>query len=152
MNKVKLILVKLSGCPHCRDYLPIFDLISIKMKEEPIFKGTELEIKTYDREEDKIKFESDNKHLVFWASRVPTLFLDCAINGIDQIYNLIKIEIPTNEEDKEKIVNNTIHAIIYYYNNFVFKYGPKTGGNNDIYYKNKYLKYKNKYLNSKNNN
>jgi hypothetical protein len=151
MNKVTLILVKLTNCPFCIKFIPVFDKVSELIKEEPEFKNTEINIKTYDYEKEKEKFEKENLHLAFWAFGAPSIFIDCTINSKDNQYKKIEPIYPenNNEEEHKKTSVKFLNTIIKEYKVIV---ASQQGGNNDIYYKNKYLKYKNKYLILKNNN
>ena len=151
MNKVKLVLVKISGCPYCIKFMPVFDKVTQLMKEASDFKDTELEIKIYDYNNEKSKFVNENKHLSFWAKGAPSIFLDCTINGKSELFDTIDPIYPVqnNEEENKKTAENFLKTII---NSYLSLKSSQKGGKKDIFYKNKYLKYKNKYLILKNNN
>ena len=151
MNKVTIILVKLTNCPFCIKFIPVFDKVSELIREEQEFKNTDINIKIYDYANEKEKFEKENLHLAFWAFGAPSIFIDCTINGKDNQYKKIEPIYPenNNEEEHKKTAVKFLNTIIKTYKDIV---ASQQGGTNDIYYKNKYLKYKNKYLILKNNN
>ncbi len=151
MNKVVLILLKLNNCPYCIKFMPIFDRISQLIKNVNEFKDINFEIKIYDYNTELDKFKDEYKHLAFWATEAPKIFIDCIINGKDKQYKTIEpiFAEKENNEEYNKTAIKFLNVLVSGYKEIL---SLQKGGYDNIYYKNKYLKYKNKYLILKNNN
>jgi thiol-disulfide isomerase/thioredoxin len=148
-NKIEVILAKANWCPHCTNFMPVFE----KSTEDY---GKEYEFSYYDFADDaaspnKSNFDNDHGELSSLIEGYPTVFVK-----INKSHTQVNPTIITN--------NNIDKAVKDFIKNI--QIGCKTimsggkvehinleGGSieKNIIFKNKYMKYKEKYFKLKNN-
>jgi len=147
--KTKVILAKASWCPHCDNFMPVYDKASEKY-------GENYEFSFYDFADDapspnKSNFEDEHQELVDLVDGYPTVFL----KRDNKTHTKINTSVIKNN-NLEKAVNEFGNNIENGYKNLIsdkkMEYISLGGGliNNNDYYKNKYMKYKQKYFELKN--
>ena len=149
-DKIKVILAKASWCPHCSDFMPIYE----KATEN---QGNKYEFNCYDFADDaptpnKNNFEDDHRELVNLIDGYPTIFVKINDNSHIKVDPTIIRNNDINKAVKE-FINNIENGLKTLSSGRRKEYVRLEGGfiENDEYYKNKYIKYKQKYVELKKN-
>jgi len=156
---IKILLVKADWCGYCRMFIPIFN----KAKEILKNKDSKFELTAYEFADEKQNnlekdIKSKNDFLNNYSSLekkiegYPTVFM--IVN--DKDYNINTTSINENiskdkqlEDAANKFINNILQTHKTVTSDRKDNYIAHSGGNifnNDIIYRNKYIKYKSKYL------
>lgn len=167
LDKLDVILVKASWCPHCVNFTPIYEKASEEASKRPELASIDINFYSYelDNPTEQEKFKKDYPGLIDHLSGYPTVYFQM-LDGktkkkktefID--HSVVKRE---GEIGKKEAVNEFIDNIVNKYKS-IMSGGTEeyirvqTGGMekfqtsiSEVLYKQKYLKYKSKYLQIKN--
>jgi len=132
-EELKVILSKVSWCGHCTNFLPIFNQSQKLTKNNKYLKNTNVNFEVYDMEQDLEKFKSNNyEDLLPQINGYPTVFVTSLKNG-----KRVNTEVIDHSTDPQEFINTVGET----YN----KLSSQSGGYEEEFYKQKYLKYKQKY-------
>ncbi len=132
-EELKVILSKVSWCGHCTNFLPIFNQSQKLTKNNKYLKNTNINFEVYDMEQDLEKFKSNNyEDLLPQINGYPTVFVTSLKNG-----KRVNTEVIDHSTDPLEFINTVGET----YN----KLSSQSGGYEEEFYKQKYLKYKQKY-------
>lgn len=156
---IKILLVKADWCGYCRMFVPIFN----KAKEILRNKDSKFELTTYEFADEKQnildKYTKSKKEFIDNYGNLekkiegyPTIFM--IVNNKDYNINTTSVDenIPKDkqiEDAANKFINNILQQYKTVTSERKDNYIAHIGGNilnNDIIYRNKYIKYKSKYL------
>ena len=132
-QELKVILSKVAWCGHCTNFLPVFNKSQKLTKNNKYLKDTNVNFEVYDMEEDLEKFKSNNyEDLLPQINGYPTVIVTSLKNG-----KRVNTEIIDHSSDPLEFINTVGET----YNKLV----SQSGGYEEEFYKQKYLKYKQKY-------
>jgi len=154
-NKIKVILAKASWCPHCTNFMPIYEKVSEDY-------GDKYEFSHYDFADDasspnKANFENDHNELINSIEGYPTIILknnkshitieptvirnNNIEKAVSEFMNNIELGIKTLKSDRKKEYINLEGG---------YSISREVLSKSDDIFKHKYMKYKEKYHKLKN--
>jgi thiol-disulfide isomerase/thioredoxin len=132
-QELKVILSKVAWCGHCTNFLPVFNKSQKLTKNNKYLKDINVNFEVYDMEKDLNKFKSNNyEDLLPQINGYPTVIVTSLKNG-----KRVNTEIIDHSSDPLEFINTVGET----YNKLV----SQSGGYEEEFYKQKYLKYKQKY-------
>lgn len=155
-NKVNIILLKASWCPHCVAFEPIYKKAISLSKQDKELDNVDFELIETSNDMEYMAIKKKYDQIEKYVDGYPTVIYYTEINN-KPIYKQIETtQAKIGDENDIKLAamsflnninneNKTIKSDNY----DEYKQVQNGGKHSEEYYKKKYLKYKNKYLNTK---
>lgn len=170
-HQINIILAKASWCPHCVDFMPIYELAKEKMNSKKLLDDCKITFDAFDLDKETQASEFKQKYpgLIDFLEGYPTVYFRMSESQTNNPHK-VKTEFINHAVAKEQNKEAFEAAANEFIDNIVNKYKSVLSGNKELHlsvqkggmidymtsaqevkYRKKYLKYKSKYLTFKNN-